>query len=271
MMGGWRRQHCPNSKCDKRFHAVQDALDPSRASAEEFFKFINHTETGRITQDELAAWYSTNFTMTSADAMKAIQTNWKLWDVPKNHSFLKLGWLRSKDQGDLDMDEFRQVHEFMKESLAISLTSTAVPPVAELKSESISPELRGEKRPRSEADSLTDGVLRKVAQRKQVQSEDLQCKLRSNTDKGREWFDHFDFDKSGELSKPELITALLQTFMGSHQMTREKITDIVNGVWDAIDTDGDGSVRFDEFQVLREALIAQLNHERVARAVAQID
>jgi len=112
--------------------------------------------------------------------------------------------------------------------------------------------------------------MRNVAQKKLIQSEDLQHKLSNNVDKGREWFNHFDFDKSGELEKGELTTALLQTFMGSHQMTREKITGIVDGVWDAIDTDGSGSVHFDEFQLLREALIAQLSHDRVTKAVARI-
>jgi len=120
-MGGWRKPHCPNSKCNKRFYAVQDALNPGTASTQGFFKFVNHTESGRITKEELADWYTTNFNMTLDDAMEVISGNWQHWDVPKNHPFLKLGWFRSKDQGDLDMDEFPPVQDFMKESLARSL------------------------------------------------------------------------------------------------------------------------------------------------------
>jgi len=72
------------------------------------------------------------------------------------------------------------------------------------------------------------------------------------------------------LEKDELTAALLKTFLGSHKITREQITSIVDSVWDAIDTDGSGSVHFDEFQTLRGAVIAQLNHERASQAVARI-
>lgn len=265
-MCSWPRQLCPNAACNKRFYAVQDTVDPSISSKEEFFKFVNHTESGRITKEELTDWYVSNFSMSRNDAMSMLDSNWQHWDVPKNHSFLKLGWFRSKDQGNLDVDEFPPVQEFMKESLTRSLASSTPAPA----SVPSAPEPRGQKRPHLEAETLTEGVLRNVAQKKQVQSEELQHKLTNNADKGRGWFDHFDFDRSGELSKAELITALLQTFMGSHQMTRENITAIVDGIWDAIDTDGSGHVHFNEFQMLREALIAQLNHERVAKAVAGI-
>merc|ERR1712073_258738 len=127
---------------------------------------------------------------------------------------------------------------------------------------------RGLKRSRSKiADDLTEGVLRRVAQRKMSDSEELQKLLSSRADKGRGWFDRFDHDRSGELEKRELTTALLQTFLGSHKITREQVTSIVDSIWDAIDTDGSGSVHFDESQTLREAVMAQLGHERVTSAV----
>lgn len=202
--------------------------------------------------------------------MSLIESNWKAWDVPQKRPFFSLGWFRSEDQGDLDMEEFKSVQEFMKESLARSLApSPASSPTVSTGTAS-TPEPRGQKRSHSEADDLVQGVLRNVAQKKQVQSEELQCQLREVTDKGRQWFVYFDTDKSGELSRDELTNALLQTFMGSHEMTREKITSIVNAIWDAIDTDGGGSVSFDEFQILREALLAQLNHEQVRKAASEI-
>jgi len=283
-MGSWRKMHCPNSKCEKRFYVIQDALRPGMASTQDFFKFVNHTQTGRVTKEELADWYITNFGITREGAMNMINSNWQFWDVPKSHSFIKLGWFRSTDQGDLDMDEFPPVQEFMKESLARSLalpTTSPALPVTEpcghaLAAPSasaatlVSEEPRGQKRPHSEADTLTEGVLCNVAQRKLSQSEELQCKLRNNLDKGREWFDHFDFDKTGGLEKGELTTALLQTFSESHQTNCKQITSIVDGIWDAIDTNGSGSVCFDEFQMLREAAVAQLCHENVSKAVDSI-
>jgi len=267
IMCSWPKQHCPNSTCDKRFYAIQDALNPSTATAEELFKFVNYSGSGRITKEELVDWYTTNFNMTRSDVRNAIDSNWQLWDVPKNRPFSQLGWFRSKDQGDLDIDEFPPVQDFMNGSLSRSLTSTPAGRI-QVSVPTACAEPHGEKRSRPETDTLTDGVLRNVAQRKQVQSQELQCCLGDHSDKGLKWFNHFDFDKSGELSKPELITALLQTFMGSHQMSREKITSLVNGIWDAIDTDGSGSVHFDEFQILREALIAQLDHDGVAEVIA---
>lgn len=198
-------------------------------------------------------WYTTNFDIPSDEAMVLIQSNWHHWDIPKSHSFLKGGWFRSKDQGDLDVNEFASAHEFMKSAFATAAAAGVTSVHATL------PSLpRGTKRSQPE-DSLTESVLRNVAQKRQVQSQELQQKLKSGA--GREWFTHFDFDKSGELSKSELTTALLQTFGGSHQMSRDKITAIVGGVWDSIDADGSGAIQFEEFQMLREAMVAQLQHE----------
>lgn len=246
-MTGWPEKNCPNSACNKRFNAIQDVIRPNASTTAEFFKFVNHTGSGKITKQELADWYLTNFDIPSDEAMVLIQNNWHHWDIPKSHSILKGGWFRSKDQGDLDVDEFAAAHEFMKSSFAAAAGVR-----------------RGIKRPQPE-DSLTEGVLHHVAQKKQVQSQELQQKLKSGA--GREWFTHFDSDKSGELSKSELTNALLQTFVGSHQMTRDKISAIVDGVWDSIDTDGSGAIHFEEFQMLREAIVAQLRHEEVATGV----
>jgi hypothetical protein len=307
-MNSWPKPLCPNSKCQKRFHAIHEALNPDTDSAEDFFRFINFTRTSRVSKKELAAWYNTNFKTEADDAMDIISTNWHLWDKPKDRPFLKLGWFRSQDHGDLDQDEFAAVKLFMAESLSRSLTAAAAAPaitvlptqpiapadtMVPIKPEASLPEgvaacddrepvpceglvgdltsgsPRGLKRSRSKvADNLTEGVLRRVAQRKMSDSDELQRQLSNCADKGRVWFDLFDHDRSGELEKNELTTALLQTFLGSHQITREQVTSIVDSIWDAVDTDGSGSVHFDEFQILREAVMAQLRHECVTSAIA---
>jgi len=58
--------------------------------------------------------------------------------------------------------------------------------------------------------------------------------------------------------------------MGSYNMTRDVITENVNHIWEAIDTDGGGSVCFDEFQPLRESLVAQMNQDQLPNRVAGI-
>lgn len=277
-MLSWRDQKCPNTSCQKRFWQIQDSLSPDTASTTDFFRFVNHSQTGRVTMKEVADWYTTNFSMTQEDAMSLVNSGWQFWDVPKNHSFLRGGWFRAKDQGNLDEDEFPPVQAFMRESLAQSsvppptttISTPVAPPSPRRSAVPAAPEPRGQKRPHPEAESLTEGVLRSVSQKKLDQSEKFQHMLRDSADKGRKWFDHFDFNKSGQVEKGELTTALLQTFMGSHQMNRESITSIVDEVWDAIDCDGSGSTDFDEFQMLREAVVAQLNHEKVAKAANAI-
>jgi len=298
-MSSWQKPLCPNSACQKRFYSIYESLCPAKASTEDFFLFINYNWTGRITKEELAAWYMANFDIESDDAMAIINGQWHLWDVPKNRSFLQLGWFRPQDQGDLDKEEFKEVQPFLAESLSRSLAAAAAAPAAAPAaaahatasqppaevggdvppggsstsgpSESVELDGKGLKRPRSkDADDFADGMLRRVAQKTLSNSKELQEQLRNNSDRGRSWFDFFDRDKSGELEKNELTTALLQTFLGSHKITREQITSIVESIWDAIDTDGSGSIHFGEFQTIREAVIAQLNHERVTEAVAGI-
>ena len=52
-------------------------MSPSTATTKKFFKSVNYTKAGRISKDELAAWYNTNLDMTGDDAMIAIDRNWK--------------------------------------------------------------------------------------------------------------------------------------------------------------------------------------------------
>jgi len=278
MMCGWSRQECPNSKCGKRFRMIQDAPSPDTASAADFFDFVNRTRTGRVTKEELRDWYTTNFSLAAEDAAGMVDGNWHFWDVPKDRPFLEGGWLRSKDQGDLDRGEFLPVQEFMKESLARSRAPTTAAPAPALPAAPAAPcgpapaahdgtpAGRGQKRPSADADAFAEGLMRNVAQKKLRESEELQRQLSNDLDRGREWFNHFDFNGSGQLERGELITALLQTLMGNRQVSREQITSIVSGIWDAVDSDGTGSVSFGEFQLLREAVTAQLRHDAAAGA-----
>jgi len=262
-MCGWATKQCPNSRCQKRFVQVQDCPSPGEAPTSDLFRCVNLSASGRVTKGELADWYTTNFSMTEEEALATIDANWERWDVPVRHPWWKLGFLRPKDQGDLDPGEFGPVQEFMAESLRRSL---AAPAAAAAGASVAADPPRGQKRsPHLGAEELAEGLRRRVAQKKEAQAEELQRMLFCKADEGRRFFDTFDHDRSGSIERKELESALLQTFMGSHQMDHGTAASIVDSVWDAVDCDGSGSISFQEFQLLRDALVAQLRHERAAR------
>lgn len=280
-MGGWQKQCCPNSSCQKRFFAIHDVLCPDEASANDFFLFINYTSTGRVTKEELAAWYMANFSMKLNDAMAIINGNWHLWDVPKDRSALQLGWFRSQDQGDLDQEEFKAVQPFLAESLSMSLAAAArcseLPGGLAASSASgtsgpVTPEGKGHKRSRSRSRSkvFVEKIRRSVEEKNRNDSKELQRQFCNSNDKGRSWFEAFDTDESGELEKTELTKGLFKTFVGSHAVTHEQIASVVDTIWGSIDIDGSDSIKFREFQTLREAIMAQLKQDQVTQAVAGI-
>ncbi len=57
-------------------------------------------------------------------------------------------------------------------------------------------------------------------------------------------FDHYDDDKDGTISKPELVTLLGDAGIGNW-MTRGRWAD---GVISQLDTDGDGHISWTEFE-----------------------
>jgi len=269
-MTGWSTKQCPDSACRKKFCDIEEAVDPRTGSLEGMFQFVNRSGRGRITKEELVDWYTTNFEISRVDATKLIDDNWHAWDVPKARRWL--GFFRSHDQGDLDKEEFQRVQEFMKETFEISQAASSRNPITTTAALATNPDgvepPHSRKRCSTETAELLNGIERNVQQRKQTRSEDLQRKLRDNS--GRSWFDEFDRNSNGELEREELVTAMLQTVMGSHTITRAVISEIVETIWEAIDTDGSGSVGFDEFQLLREALVVQLDRDKVSNAVGRI-
>jgi Ca2+-binding EF-hand superfamily protein len=232
------------------------------------FAFVNYKNhrSARVTKEELADWYTTNFAISAEEAMLVINENWQAWDVPKRRGILHLGFLRSFDLGDLDQEEFKKVQQFMKSAYRSVTSGTMPEEVVDSTGEAPS-NVDSQKR---KHDDYFERVQRDVRQRKISSSQELQQMLRDTSTRGRGWFEQFDIDKSGRLEKNELVNSLLQTFLGSHHVTRDAITSIVDGIWDAIDVDGSSCVSFDEFQMLREALVAQMNQERLKKAVATI-
>jgi len=238
---------CPQSSCKKEFVDIEEPVNPCTGSAEDLFKDVNHSGSGRITKDELVDWLTAEFDISHDEALSCVTANWSAWDAPKRQKWF--GSFRPLDQGDLDLDEFQAVKLFMSEVFKASQVATAP---------------RGQKRPLPEpALQVFD---RQVKQNHRARSEDRQQKLRDN--EGRAWFAEFDRDKNGSLSRAEVITAFVET-VTAHNMTPATITGIVDSIWDTIDTDGSGSVDFDEFQMLRESFVAQLDHDAV-NAVAEV-
>jgi len=248
-MSGWSRKECPHRDCKIRFYDVEEAVDPRTGSLEDFFAFVNLSGSGRITKQELADWYTTNFDILEDDVMEPINDKWDTWDKQKKRAWF--GSLRSWDKGDLDKEEFGQVQEFMTKAFQVGGSSCGGGSSCD------SGGARGHKRSDAESDEFSQGFQRNIRQRKVTQSEELQQKLRDS--KGQAWFNEFDRDNNGTLERRELINAMLQTFMGSHDMTSDTVTGIVDSVWEVIDTDANGSVSVEEFQMLREAMVAEMD------------
>jgi Ca2+-binding EF-hand superfamily protein len=61
-----------------------------------------------------------------------------------------------------------------------------------------------------------------------------------------EWFDFWDYDKSGELERPEVIRALAKTLKG--EWTMEQIRSVVDGTWSDFDENRDGGISKREFR-----------------------
>jgi hypothetical protein len=265
--------------CKEEFVDIEEAVDPDTGSAEDLFKYVNLSGSGRITKDELVDWFTEEFDISHVDASSCVNANWNAWDEPKRKQWF--GFIRPLDQGDLDLEEFQTVKLFMSEvfkaSQAASQGTSAIGASASSGADAVAiaaaaprpesplPEPRGQKRPIPEPAFQT--FERQTKQKSLARSKDRQQKLRDND--GRAWFDEFDCDKNGSLSRSELIKAFVETVTGTHNITSATITGIVDSIWSTIDTDDSGSVDFDEFQMLRESFVAQLDQDAV-NAVAEV-
>lgn len=254
-MQGASTKCCPNSACNKRFYELQEVVDPHTGSLEDFFIFVNLSCSGRITKDELADWYTTNFRISHFLAMAVINDSWQTWDEPKNRAWL--GFMRSSEHGDLDKEEFPAVREFMKKAFKQRQAVVAATPTTSnaLATSSATGE-PPQKRPRPDSDERSQNSQLNMCRK----SEELKQKLCN--DDGREWFEEVDSNKNGKLEKKELTNAVIDTSMGN----RADITGMIESFWPLIDKDDSGSVEFEEFKKLREALLLQMGFGIVAFA-----
>lgn len=58
------------------------------------------------------------------------------------------------------------------------------------------------------------------------------------------WFDYYDQDRSGSLTKSEVMAGLIQTFPAN---TNTSLQETVNSIWNVFDTDGNGTLDKSEF------------------------
>ncbi|EKX40800.1 hypothetical protein GUITHDRAFT_142436 [Guillardia theta CCMP2712] len=69
-----------------------------------------------------------------------------------------------------------------------------------------------------------------------------------------EWFDYWDYDKSGTLEQEEIVRALIKTFRLSDDRSRiEQMRSVVSAVWGIFDPNNSGGIDKDEF-VARDGL-----------------
>lgn len=79
------------------------------------------------------------------------------------------------------------------------------------------------------------------------------------------WFDHYDRDRSGTLSRDEIIYGIIETFsipLGSNR--HNDISNTINSIWSVFDTDQSGSIEKHEFcasggfgESLQQAMMTQ--------------
>lgn len=148
----------------------------------------------------------------------------------------------SATDGKLDEEEFETTRAYLAD-----LVKNVEAPV------SANVEL---KRQRTDEDLTQQPDTRNVRQRIDDVQNSMQSDLLLNLlkkDAGKGWFMKFDKDKSGSISKNELIDAMAATFVG--KLPKHDAKSVVHGLWDCVDIDNSEEVDFQEFIAFREVLL----------------
>lgn len=213
--------------------------------AKGFFESINLSQTGSITKDEVAGFISSYFEVTFAAAMNMVTKKWPHWDT-NQRSVLRRGFgLFNPTDGKLDKVEFETARAY----LADLVQNIKVPYQADV----------GLKR------SLVDDVpsqqfeVRNVRQRVLDFQSNMQSDLLLNLlrNAAATWFEKYDTDGSGTISKNELKDALAATLAG--KLSEDATKSVVEGLWDSIDTDASTQLNFKEFMNFREVLLGNID------------
>lgn len=240
---GWvsNGEGCP--ECEKPFAKLVDAALPS-GEAKEFFRHVNISGGGKISQAELSAWITSFFDVSAAEAADVVEQRWPAWDTETR------GWVsrkllrRDAKDGTLDPDEFAEAQRFL----------------ADIEQET----RRGRKRPLDDPaaepapkvprpEPAPGSSLRAQGLLDRMQTTGLLSKLKEGD--GSLWFTYFDRDSSGKLSKDEVVDAMVET-LRECRMTPEDARSIVDGVWDIVDHDRSQEIEVgSEFARLREMLL----------------
>lgn len=241
---------CP--ECFKAFAKIIDVVLPTE-NAQDFFKSVNIGKGGQITKEELADWLSSYFFIGGAEAMRIVSDNWGHWDTETRGKAKQYLLMMAAKDGNLDEKEFEVVRQYLAEMVSNARLGLATPA-------SSAPGARV-KRP-SDDDGLTSAAPPPARRQRTETAQDLQARMTTvgllsklKEGDGSSWFQFFDTDGSGKLSKEEVINAMVKTLV-EHKIAEDDARSVVGGIWSIIDTDGSQEIeQGSEFNTLREMLI----------------
>lgn len=245
---GWVFNGDGCTECEVPFAKLVDAALPS-GDAAEFFRHVNLSCSGKISPAELSAWTASLFDVSAAEAAEVVEERWDSWDSETRGVFAQ--WILRQDakDGALDPDEFPEAQRFLagmeEAAQRRAAPSTAASPAG------------GTRRPLNDADveTMPPTKRRRSAQElmAKMQTTGLLSKLREGD--GHLWFEYFDRDSSGKLSKEEVINAMVET-LKEFNMSQDDARSVVEGIWSIVDHDRSQEIEFGaEFARLREMLL----------------
>jgi hypothetical protein len=213
--------------------------------AEDFFKSINLSGTGSITDEEVAGFICSYFDVDHAAAMDMVTKKWQSWDTTQR-GLLRRGFgIFNATDGKLDQKEFEAARAYLSDLVKNARTPLGSAATLDAGASNAT----GIRRPAEDDDSRN--VRQRTHELQNSMQSDLLLKLLRDDEAG--WFAKFDKDKSGTISKSELIDALAATLAG--KLSKSAARSIIEGLWDCIDTNNSEEVDMGEFKNFREILL----------------
>jgi hypothetical protein len=235
---------CPECNHHTKFHTVNNVVLPyENLPAAAFFKQVNRSKTGKITQEEIVGWLLSYFTLEAAEAERLVMENWDEWDSETRGGFKRHLLRMSAKDGTLDEKEFDAAAKYIAGMIK---SATDGEDASRRRSRGLESEIEpaAKRRRTAEPQGATPDELQTS-----MQSSALLIMLREGD--GSRWFNHYDETKGGKLGKGVVVTALAETM----KLEAREARSVIDGIWHLVDTSNDGSVDRAEFKTIRDMIL----------------